>query len=91
MITIQTRGDFNDPIEITDSTLRDYAKLMSMLDLDLSVKGKGFDGITILSCLINGIDTAHETIYRAGIVGCTDYALACIYWTVETAKTYEIL
>ena len=89
MITIQTRGDFDDRIEITDSTLRDYAKLMSMLDLDLSVKG--LDGITILSCLINGIDTAHEKIYRAGIVGETDYALACIYWTVETAKTYEIL
>ena len=86
MITIQTD---DGPIEITDSILKNYAKLMSMLDVDLSVKCV-YGELTIADFIIEGMDKATELNNR-NKVGCTVYALACIYYTVRTAQNFEVL
>ena len=87
MTTIETK---NGLIEVTTEVLRDYAKLMRMMAANVNATDPCGDGITILSCIVNGQDTAIEE--GVGRRECQrNYSLASIYFAVQTAKTYEFI
>ena len=80
MTTIKTK---TETITIDDRIIFDYRRLMAMPS-----STEGLDGITIDSCFNNGYDIAKEQGFCPRDDEFEDVA---IYYTVSTARTYEIL
>jgi hypothetical protein len=80
MLTIKTK---QETITINDRIISDYRRLMTMPSTT-----EGLDGITIDSCFNNGYDIAKEQGFCPSDQEFEDVA---IYYTVSTARTYEIL
>lgn len=74
-----------EPIVITDAMVKEYTALDSMLSR--GIESVGCSGITVLSCFINGADTARE---QGFVYGTVDYENARLYYTVSTARCYEV-
>ena len=80
MTTIKTK---TETITINDSIIRDYRRLDAMPS-----DTEGLDGITVASCFNNGFQTAREQGFCSGTRKFEDVAM---YYTVMTAKSYELV
>lgn len=74
-----------EPIVITDTMIKEYTALSLMSSKGIEAVGCG--GITVLSCFINGADTAREQGFAYGTA---DYENARLYYTVLTARCHEV-
>ncbi len=82
MLTIKTKYE---TITINDSIISDYRRLEAMPSTT-----EGLDGITVDSCFNNGFETAKQHGLSEK-TDCVTFNDAAIYFTVSTARTYEIL
>jgi hypothetical protein len=70
-------------MQLTDKIIADYRKLCEMDSV-----AEGLDGVQVHSCFTNGSDTAREHGY---VVGTSEFEDAVIYYTVCTARSFEII
>ena len=82
MTTITTKYE---TITIDDRIISDYRRLIEMPSTT-----EGLDGITIDSCMNNGFQTAKQHGLNETMNWFT-FNEAAIYFTVQTARTYEIV
>ena len=84
LATVETH---DGPVELTQQIFDDYKRLYDLFNEKGDVEG--LDGICISSCWGNGIDTAREIAKRPE--NKKDIELLYTYYSVSTARSYEIL